>query len=144
MKKYVAYLAGKMSKPDRAWFYQMLMTRGDKGNEDRILDIVDPTSKPDDMVANGDFVHWDIEAVRNADFVIVLDTYIGKGTAAEMGLAYALGKRILVYTTAKFIHPFVLHMASFVTTDLETLVDYLVAFLATGNWVDAYYTVYDR
>jgi nucleoside 2-deoxyribosyltransferase len=40
----------------------------------------------------------DVEAVRTADVVVVLNTYKSEGKAAEQGIAIALGKPIIVIT----------------------------------------------
>jgi len=145
------YLAGKMTQTDRQAFIQAMTTKCDIvsqvegcGGNVLVMSLVDPTSKPTIDIAYGDFVKWDIAHIQEADVVIVLDDaeISMKGTMAEMGMAYALGKRILVYTKAGFVHPFVAYMASLVVTQLDVLVKYLIDYLNTGDHIHAYYAIY--
>jgi len=129
------YLAGKMLPSVRETIYESL--------KDVDVRLYSPLDKPKET-AIGDFVGWDLNAIRYADAVIVIDNpALMKGTMAEVGFAYALKIPVVTVVMGRFIHPFLAYMSQLVTCDMEVLIEYIRKWVETGDWITAYYAVYD-
>lgn len=130
------YLAGKILPEVRAAIYD--------GLRDLDVELMDPTKKPYSP-AIADFVLWDLDHVRIAHAIVVIDVadFQMKGTMAEVGAAYAWGVPILTVVHGGFIHPFLAALSRVVTFDIDTLIKYLRTWIDTDDFVKAYYSIYE-
>jgi len=124
------YLAGPMN----SWRnYVRTLVEADEDGLGECVEIFDPLAYESDTDMVGDYFHNDMQALREADVVIVFDTGRSRGTLYEMGYAAALGKVILYVSNTPLLHGFLVAGARLAFSSLPAAVRYLKALVFNGG-----------